>query len=86
MDVLPSNRTGVLIVRLWVETNHHTKLRARIAQTIDTVVPEETFAVAASADDICEAVKQWVEEFTGPEPSDQNGAHPPVEPARPLKG
>jgi len=59
-------RSGVLILRLWVEANHATGLRARITQMLDTSRTEHSVAVAASADDICAIVKDWVEAFADP--------------------
>lgn len=68
MKELPTNRSGVLILRLWTEANHSTGLRARITQMLDMSRTEESVAVAASVDDICRVVKQWVDEFAGPRP------------------
>ena len=64
MQDLSSGRIGALIVRLWIEPNHEAALRARITQSVDTRFTEQSIAVVASADDICAAVKQWVEAFT----------------------
>lgn len=68
-----SDRTGVLIVRLWIEANHEHGLRARITRTLDTMVTEHAVAVVSSADDICSVVKQWVEDFADPNSSNGNG-------------
>jgi hypothetical protein len=67
------DRTGVLIVRLWIEANHERGLRARITQTLDTTATEQSVAVAASADDICVVVKRWVEDFEGANSRDGHG-------------
>lgn len=66
MKAPPSDRTGVLIVRLWIEVNHEKGLRARITQTLDTLAGEHSVAVVASADDVCAVVKEWVEAFANP--------------------
>lgn len=66
MRRLSSDRTGVLVVRLWIEANHERGLRARITQTLDAIDGEQSVGVAASADDICAVVKRWVDDFTGP--------------------
>ena len=60
-----SDRTGVLIVRLWLEVDHQQSLRARITQSLDSMVGERSVAVAASADDVCAVVRKWVEDFVG---------------------
>lgn len=62
-----ADRSGVLIVRLWIEANHPQGLRARITQTLDSMAGEESVALAASADDICTIVKRWVEDFARPD-------------------
>lgn len=72
------DRTGVLIVRLWIETNHQRGLRARITQTLDTMTGEESVAVAASADDICAVVKRWVDDFASPGSPDGTGHRRPA--------
>lgn len=59
-----TDRTGVFLVRLWMEENQETGLRARIIRTLDTIVPERSAAVVATVEDICVEVKQWVEDFT----------------------
>jgi hypothetical protein len=64
------DRTGVLIVRLWIESNHETGMRARITQTLDTMATEHSVALVASSHDICAVVKQWVEDFSNQSSSD----------------
>lgn len=68
-----SDRTGVLIVRLWMEANHQHGLRARITQTLNSTAGEESVALAATADDICAVVKRWVEDFARPGSPAGNG-------------
>jgi hypothetical protein len=62
VSTAPSDRTAVLIVRLWFEPDHAAGLRARITQTTASG-DERAIAVVASADDICAVVKEWVERF-----------------------
>ena len=62
------DRSGVLVLHLWIEANHPARLRARITQRLDTTRNEESVAVAASADDICAIVRDWVEAFAAPSP------------------
>lgn len=73
MKSISSDHTGVLIVRLWIEANHETGLRARITQTLGSMGAEQSVAVAATADDICAVVKQWVEDFADPTSRNGNG-------------
>ncbi|HVL89949.1 MAG TPA: hypothetical protein VM841_06915 [Actinomycetota bacterium] len=74
-------RTGVLIVRLWIEVNHDQGLRARITQTLDTGAGEQSIAVATSAEGICAVVKEWVQDFATLGPSGGNGRGGPAEEA-----
>ena len=57
------DRTGILIVRLWVEHDVRLGFRARITQTMDSTEPEQASAMAASPEDVYAAVRTWVEEF-----------------------
>ncbi|MGZ6266979.1 MAG: hypothetical protein ACXVD9_05045 [Actinomycetota bacterium] len=57
------NATGMLILRLWVEGNTLTGLRARITQTLDGTGGERSVATAATAEDIYAVVRRWVETF-----------------------
>lgn len=59
----PADRTGVLIVRLWSEFSDSEGLRARITQTLDTTGREQTITTTASADDIYDVVRTWVNAF-----------------------
>jgi hypothetical protein len=38
-------------------------MRARITQTLDVVAGAEVVSTAATSDDVCEAVKQWLEAY-----------------------
>ncbi|MFA5891848.1 MAG: hypothetical protein WDA27_13005 [Actinomycetota bacterium] len=66
MKTQSSDRTGILIVRLWIEGNAREGLRAHITQTFDSASPEQAMAVAADPKDIYAAVKTWVESFVNP--------------------
>ena len=59
----PSDRTGILIVRLWIEGNAHEGFRARITQTGDSAGPEKAMSTAANPEDLYAAVRTWVETF-----------------------
>ncbi len=63
MKAIPPDRTGLLIVRLWIEPNAREGLRARITQTLDLAGAEQTMAAASNPDDIYAAVRTWVETF-----------------------
>lgn len=63
----PSDRTGILIVHLWVEDDEaHGGFRARITQTLDSTHPERETATAATPEAVYTAVRNWVETFVDP--------------------
>jgi antitoxin component HigA of HigAB toxin-antitoxin module len=74
------DRTGILIVRLWIEANVHGGFRARITQTLDSASPDQTKDIAATPDDIYAVVRTWVEAFVRSEAADKIGPEPPVSP------
>jgi hypothetical protein len=57
-------RTGVLVVRAWLEDATETGLRVRITQTLDVSRHGENVIVAARRDDVYAAVRSWLEAFT----------------------
>jgi hypothetical protein len=58
------DRTGILIVRVWIEGSSDEGFRARITQTLDSAGAEEaTAAAAADPEDVYTAVRTWVEAF-----------------------
>ena len=58
-----SDRTGILIVRLWIEGNLRDGFRARITRTLDSTGPEQEMVTAATPEDIYAVVRTWVETF-----------------------
>jgi hypothetical protein len=57
-----AERTGVLVVRVWIERPPGTGLRARItAQELDN--GEQATTVASTVDAILDVVRQWLEAF-----------------------
>ena len=63
MTTQTADRTGILIVRLWIESTGPGGFRARITQTLDSTGPEEAMATAATPEDIYAVVRSWVEAF-----------------------
>jgi hypothetical protein len=59
----PVDRTGLLIVRLWIENNAREGFRARITQTLDTAGTERTVRMAGTPEAVCTAVENWVDDF-----------------------
>jgi hypothetical protein len=65
MTTQASDRTGILIVRIWMEGSARDGLRARITRTLDATGPEQAGATAATPEDIYASVRTWVEAFVG---------------------
>lgn len=57
------DRTGILILHLWVESGTPDGFRARITQTLDSTDREPATATAARPEDIYDLVQAWVEAF-----------------------
>jgi hypothetical protein len=62
-QALPANRTGILMVRLWIEASAVEGFRARITQTLDSMTTEQAVATVASPEDLYETIRGWVETF-----------------------
>lgn len=60
------DRTGILIVRLWIEGNSREGFRARITQTHDSTGIEQASATAGNPEDLYSVVRTWVEAFIHP--------------------
>jgi hypothetical protein len=58
---LPAERTGLLVIRAWIEANGETRLRARITRMVDVDAQEQISTVAASPEEITGTVVEWLE-------------------------
>ncbi|HEV3464040.1 MAG TPA: hypothetical protein VG846_08660 [Actinomycetota bacterium] len=57
-----SERTAILVVRVWLEQDDPVRLRARLTQAADLEEPA-TVAVAADVRGVCDAVEAWLRQF-----------------------
>jgi hypothetical protein len=57
-------RTGVLVVRAWLEGERPGTLRARITSTLDLSRRDVAVSAASSAEEIQRAVRAWLDEFS----------------------
>jgi hypothetical protein len=57
-----SERTGVLVMRAWVEAEE-SMLRARITGRLDVTAPHETSFAVVGVDSAAEVVRGWLEEL-----------------------
>jgi hypothetical protein len=56
-----TERSGVLVVRAWVEGGTPAGLRARITQSRDLTNTEQLVTTAATVEDILAAVRAWLD-------------------------
>lgn len=57
------DHTAVLVIRAWKEGEAPEGLRARITSTLDTAAAEDAVSAAADVEEICAAVRAWVDAF-----------------------
>jgi hypothetical protein len=62
VPTISSERTGVLIIRAWVEGDPPT-LRLRITRTDDLTASDEESTVTASVEEAVDVVRRWLEGF-----------------------
>jgi hypothetical protein len=60
---LLGERTGLLVIRAWIEADGEPRLRARITHTVDIGRREEASTVAATPEEITRAVADWLDGF-----------------------
>jgi len=58
-----TQRTGVLVLRVWLEDGEQDGLRARITETLDISTPDEIERAAAGEGEILRAVGVWLRSF-----------------------
>jgi hypothetical protein len=56
-------RTGILVVRVWLEQGTPGRLRARLTQAADLGDPPTTLATTADVPGVCAAVEAWLRQF-----------------------
>ena len=56
-------RTGILVIRVWVEHDDAGRLRARLTQAADLGDPATPLDVATGVPGICDAVEAWLRRF-----------------------
>jgi hypothetical protein len=56
-------RTGILVIRVWLEQDAPGRLRARLTQAADLGDPGTTLATASDLPGVCDAVEAWLRRF-----------------------
>jgi hypothetical protein len=62
-DRTAAERTGILVVRVWLEPGTPDRLRARLTQAADLGDPATPLDVATGVPGICDAVEAWLRRF-----------------------
>jgi hypothetical protein len=63
MAIRSSDRTGIMVVRVWIESTAREGFRARITHTLDSTGHEGVIAATADPEDLYAVVRSWVEAF-----------------------
>lgn len=56
-------RTGLLVIRAWVESDPPGRLRGRITCTLDVISGEGVSTTASTAEEIETVVRDWLDRF-----------------------
>jgi hypothetical protein len=59
--VTARERTGVLVLRAWVEPGDPVRVRARITQSLEIETPGQVVVTTVGIDVICAVVQRWLE-------------------------
>lgn len=57
---MSSDRTGLMIIRAWVEEGSSEPLRAQIRLTTDVTTGVQRTLTVAREDEVCAMVRQWL--------------------------
>jgi hypothetical protein len=65
MDAAEEQRTGVLVLRAWVESAGERRLRVRVIRlrTVPGATTEPVTSASATVDGVCAMVRAWLEEL-----------------------
>jgi len=65
MTSAPRGKTGILVIRIWME--RPAQIRARITSSLDVSTTREMVTTAMSPDQISETVASWLDAFAAGE-------------------
>ena len=60
---MSTDRTGLLIIRAWIEEGSSEPLRAQVRVCTDVATGIEHTLTTARADAVCAAVREWLDEM-----------------------
>ena len=58
-----AERTGVLVIRVWIEPGIGGGIRARITRTLDVAERDEVATAASTPEQITRTVSDWLDAF-----------------------
>jgi hypothetical protein len=58
-----AERTGVLVIRVWIEPGAGGGIRARITRTLDVAERDEVATAASTPEEITRTVGDWLDAF-----------------------
>lgn len=61
----PTDRTGLFIIRAWIEPGSVQPLRAQIRLTTDVFAGFERTLTLSTADEVCATVQEWLGDIQG---------------------
>ena len=61
----PTDRTGLFIIRAWIEAGSVQPLRAQIRLTTDVSAGFERTLTLSEADEVCATVREWLADIMG---------------------
>ena len=62
-EIMGDGRTGLVIIRAWIEEGSSEPLRAEVRVCTDVANGLEHTLTTARADEVCGAVREWLEEM-----------------------
>jgi hypothetical protein len=69
----PAERVGVFVVRAWMEPAQPASLRMRVTRSLDVRSPLTEVSATADVDEVCDALRRWLQDFRGRSGSDPPG-------------
>lgn len=71
---MSTDRTGLVIIRAWIEAGSVQPLRAQIRLTTDVSAGFERTLTLSGADEVCATVQEWLDDIVG---QGETSAEPP---------
>ena len=70
IEALSVDRTGLMIIRAWLEEGSSEPLRVQVRVSTDVTTGLEHTVTFARVDEVCAAVREWLDEMVRQERAD----------------